>query len=120
MTHIGFISPDQLNRASIQLVKVVARVCDLPRFESQPAHYLQYALKVYRLFCLRVRVIVPQIAPSAMMRRVPQVDKYGLGVPDMQESIRLWWKARIHQPTSSFEVCVPQRSGNLWILTRFV
>jgi len=120
MTHIGFISPDQLDRKVIQLVKVVARVRDLPRFKAQPTHDFQYALKVCRLLRLGVRVIVPQITPSAMMRRVPKVDKDGLGMPDVQVSIRLWRKARIHQPAGRFEVRVSQRGGDLWVLTRFV
>lgn len=120
MTYIGFISPDQLDCEVIQLVKAVTRVRDLPRFKAQPTHYLQYTLKVYRLLCLGVGIIVPQIAPSPVMGCVPKVDKYGLGVPDMQESIRLWRKARMHQPTRCLEVRITQRRGNLWVLPRFV
>ena len=106
MTHIGFISLDQFDCEVIQLVKVVAGVCDLPRFKAQPTYYLQYTLEVYRLLRLGVGVIVPQITPSPVVRCVPEVDKDGLGVPDMQISIRFWRKARIHQPTRCLEVRV--------------
>ena len=120
MTCIRFISSDQLDCEVIQLVKVVARVRDLPRFEAQPAYYLQYTLKVYRFLCIRVRVIIPQITPSTVMRRVPKVDKDGFGVPDMQVSIRLWREARVHKPTRGLEVRVTQRRDTLWVLPGFV
>ena len=120
MTYVGFISPGQFDCEVIQLVKVVTRVRDLPRFKAQPTNYLQYTLKVYRFLCLGVRVIVPQITPSTVMRSVPKVDEDGFGVPDMQISVRLWWKARMHQPTRCLEVRVTQRRGNLWVLPRFV
>ena len=83
MTYIRFISPCEFDCKTVQFIKVIARVSDLPRLVAQPADYLQYALKVDSLLRLGIRVIVPQIALPTMVCGVPKVDKDGFGVPDV-------------------------------------
>ena len=51
---------------------------------------------------------------------VAKVDEDGLGMPDVQVPVRLWRKARVHQPTGSLEVRIAQRRRDLRIPTRLV
>lgn len=51
---------------------------------------------------------------------VAKVDEDGLGVSDVQISVRLWREARVHQPTGSLEVGIAQRRRDLRIPTRLV
>src|SRR6266404_1149036 len=120
MTYIRFISPGELDCKVIQFIKVIARVGDLPRFIAQPSHCLQYALEVDSFLRLGVRVIVSQIAPTAMMSSIAKVDKDSLGVPDVQVAIRLWRKACVHKPPSCFEMRLAECGRELWILAGFV
>ncbi len=50
------------------------------------------------LFLGRVRVVETKIAFAAKLRSQPEVEIDRLGVPDVQVSVRLRWKARLHSP----------------------
>ena len=61
--------------SSYQLLEVVARVGDFDRRKPKPAHHFLDGNEVFLLFCLGVRVVIPQIALAAMMSCEPEVDR---------------------------------------------
>jgi hypothetical protein len=83
MAHIGFVPLDKLHGERVQLVEVIARVGNLPRFVPQPPDHLKDTLKVSLLLRLRIRIVVSQVSFPTMMSRVPKVDKDRLGMPDV-------------------------------------
>ena len=120
MADVSLVSPDQLLRKLVQLVKVVTRVRDLPRLVAKPPHGLQDALKVLRLLRLGVRVVEPQVRLAAVERRVAKVDKDRLRVADVEEAVGLWGETRVDEPACRGEVLLAKVWVDLRVLAGLV
>ena len=120
VTHIRLIPPNQLHRQIIQLLKVVARVRDLPRLVPQPPDHLEDALEVARLLLLRVRVVVAEVALAVVVRGEAEVDEDGFGVADVQVAVGLGREARPDLTAGGGEVLFAEVGVDLGVLARFV
>lgn len=56
--NVGLVQGNQLLGQLVQLLKVVARVGDLVRLETQPAHHVENSREILLLLLLWVGVIV--------------------------------------------------------------
>ena len=80
---VRLVTLDKLDSKFIELVEVVARVSNIPWFETEPADHLENALEVEGFLCFGIRIVVPPVAVSAMMSCVAEVDEDGLGMPNV-------------------------------------
>lgn len=65
---------DEVHREVVELLEVVTRVRDLVRFKPEPSNGLEDLVKVDLLLCLRVRVVVAEVAVSTVVLGVAKVD----------------------------------------------
>ena len=61
--------------------------------ESEPLHVLLNGVNILNVFLHRVRIIEPQVRPSAEFIGQCEIDPYGLGMSNMQVAVRLRRKA---------------------------
>lgn len=101
MTDIGAVPVDELLRKLIQAVKIIARMSNFHRFESQPVDHFLYSYKILLLFSRRIRVIKAQVAISAVEPGEPEINHDRFGMPQVEESIGLRRKARDNSPYAS-------------------
>jgi hypothetical protein len=66
---------------------MVTRVRDLVRLESKPSHGLENLVKVDLLLCLRVRVVVAEVAVSTVVLGVTKVDGNCFGVSNLSSIV---------------------------------
>ena len=88
--HVCLAGPHKLSRPGIQLLEVVRRVVQvLAPVEAQPAHVGLDGVDVLLLLPGRVRVVEPQVAAPAGLRRDAEVEADRLGMADMEVPVGL-------------------------------
>jgi hypothetical protein len=100
MAYIRLIPLDKLHSQIIKLIKIVTRVRDFPRLETQPPDDLQYAVKVPFFLRFGVRIVVSQITFPAMMCSISEIDKNGFRMTDVQIAVGFGWESRDDSTTS--------------------
>ena len=120
MTDVCLVPTDKLNCQRVQAIEVIARVRDLPRLETQPSHCLKDTFEVLGFLRLRIRVVVPQIAPTAVMCGIPEVDHDRLGVSDVQIAVRFGWETGVDETAGCSEMLLAKFGMQLGVFSRFV
>ena len=100
IANISAPGQDQLHRPYVQLVEVVGRI-EEPVFPvaSQPANVFDNRIDILGLFLRRIGVVEAQVALTAKLRGEPKVEIDRFGVANVQISVRLRRKARMHAAT---------------------
>ena len=86
---VGLVEANQLFGEVVQLLEVVGRVGDLVRGEAEPAHGVFDGGEVDFLLGLGVGVVESEVAVAAVVLGEAEVDGDGLGVADVEETVRL-------------------------------
>ena len=128
MANIRQILPDQIHGPFIQLLEVVGTVGDLVRFVAEPSDHVQDPGEELLLLLLRVGVVIPEEGDAVVGRSVAEVDVDGLGVTDVEDSIRLRREPRPDLTSGSLEMFLEPQLGGVSqhvavcgvVLTRFV
>jgi len=120
MTNISLVSSDQLYCKVIEFCKIVTRICDLPRFVSQPADHLQDALEIPSFLLLWIGIVIPQITPPIIVRSVSKVDEDCFGMSDVEITVGLWGETSPHLSASGSQVSFTEMGKNLGIAARFM
>ena len=85
---IGVPVTDQVDRVAVQLVEIVRGMAQVAPFIAQPTHVFFNRVGVFGLFLFGVGVVEAQVAVAAEGFRHVEVQADGLGVADMQVSVR--------------------------------
>ena len=93
---VRLASPDQLQRPLVKLAEVIRRIAEPLPVEAQPADVLLDRIDVLLLFLLGIGVVEAQIGLAAELVGQPEVKADGFGVADMEVTVGLGWKARLH------------------------
>jgi hypothetical protein len=96
VAHVCAILLDELLGQLVQLVEVVAAVCDLPWLKAKPLDDVQDARKVLFFLLLGVCVIVAQVADALVVLGEAKVDCNGFAVADVKVAIGLWRETRAY------------------------
>jgi len=119
-TDVTLVSFHEFHGQAIQLVEIIAGVGNLPWLIAEPPHRLQNALKVLAFLCLRIRVVVPKVCLSTMMRSVTKIYEDGFGMTDVEESVRFWRESSPNVTASCRKMPFSQFGFDLRVTTRFV
>src|SRR6185503_2470971 len=87
---------DQLLRVPVEQLEIVRRVEHCGPVEAEPAHVLLNRIDVLDVLFGRVGVVEPQVAKAAKLARHAEIETDRLGVADVEISIWLRWKPRVH------------------------
>lgn len=120
MADVCLIPFDQFNGKQVKLVKVVAGICNFPRFKPKPPDRLQNAFKVSSLLRFGIGVVKPKITLAPMMCCVSEIDENGLGMSDMQVPVRFWREPSVHNPARSSKMGFTEMRVNLRVPARFM
>ncbi len=94
--HVSFAGLDQLHRPVIQLLEIIGGVVKAFPLEAEPLHVGHDGLDVLGLFLFRIGVVEAQVGAAAKFVCQAEVQADGLGMADVQISVRLGRKARPH------------------------
>src|SRR5208283_2082437 len=99
VANVGLARLDELYRPRMELIEVVGGI-EQPVFPvgAEPAHVGDDRIHVLLLFLFRVRVVKAQIGLAAELRRQTEVDADGFGVANVEISVGLRRKTRLHTP----------------------
>jgi hypothetical protein len=117
---VCLIPLDEFHSEFVQLVEVIARIGDLPRFISQPSHHLQNTLEISCLLFLWIGIIVSEVAFAVMVSRITEVDKDGLGVTNVEVAIGFRRETSPDISTGSGEVSFAEVWVDLRVSAGFV
>ena len=126
----------QLHGKVVQFLEVVARIGDLPRFETEPSDHLQDRVKVDALFRSWIGIVEPvrdseqtltissknspKITTSVVVLRVTKVDRDGFGMADMQVSVGFGRESREDTAFCPSQVLLLQLRLDLGVLSWLV
>ena len=97
LVHIGQTLLDELDGIAVQLVEIVGGVADLAApLEAEPLYVLLDGLHELDVFLRRVGVIEAQVALALIVTGDAEVQADGLGVADMEITVRLRRKTGMH------------------------
>jgi len=90
VVHVGLALPDDLHRLLVEML-VIIRGVELPVLPvvAQPLHVPLDRLDVAHVLLLGVRVVEAEVALAAELRGDSEVDGEGLGVADVEPTVRL-------------------------------
>ena len=63
--------------------------------EAQPCDVLTDRVDILRVFFDRIGVVKPQVHSASVFSGEPKIHANGLGVANVQITIRLWWKSSV-------------------------
>ena len=94
---VGVALVHELQRIGVQLIEVIGgEVQPVFPVESQPPDVPLDPLDVVHVLRLRIRVVEPEVAQPAVLRRHPEIQADGLGVADVEIAVRLRGEAGHH------------------------
>ena len=114
------ISFDQLDSQLVQLVKVIAGICDLPWLESKPSDCLENTLKVTPFFRLWIGIVVSKITLAAVVCSISEINKDRFGVSDVKEAVGFWRESCIDDTARRSKMGFSEMRVNLRVSSRFV
>ena len=100
---------DQLDRPLVELGKVVRRIeRTIAPVEPEPLHIFDDRFDVKVFFFSRIGIIEAQITQTTELAGKTKVETDGLGMPNVEEPVRLRWKSRLDAavPLTCFQVAL--------------
>jgi hypothetical protein len=92
---VSLAGTDQLLRPSVELLEIVRRVIEvLAPVEAEPAHVIFDGVDVLLLLLDRIGIVEPQVTAAAEFLRHAEIQANGLGVANVQVTVRLRRKTR--------------------------
>ena len=82
-----------------QLLEVVAGIVDVLPMETEPLDVAHDVLYVFRILLRGVGIVETQIADTAELLSHTKVHADGLGVPDVNIAVGLWWETCLNAST---------------------
>ena len=87
---------NELLGPQVELVEVVGSVVFRRPLEAQPLDVLADGVHIFGVFLHGIRVVKAEVGLSAIFLSNTEVQTDGLGVADMQVTVRLWWESRLY------------------------
>ena len=91
---VGLALPDQVDRILVELFEIVGREVQRVPSEAEPADVVFDRVDVLDVLLRRVGVVEPEVAGAAEVARDAEIETDGLGVADVEITVRLGRKAR--------------------------
>ena len=92
---VGMACADQLFGKLIQTLKVVRSIVDIAPVEAEPIDILTDSIDVLDVFLRGIRIVEAEVTHPAVLLCDAEVHADGLGVPDVEIAVGLWWEARL-------------------------
>ena len=92
---VGMACADQLFGELVQTLEVVRSIVDIAPVEAEPLDILTDSIDVLDVFLRGVRIVEAEVTHPAVALCDTEVHADGLGVPDVEIAVGLWWEARL-------------------------
>ena len=86
---------DQLFGELIQTLEVVRSIVDIAPVEAEPLDILTDSIDVLDVFLRGVCIVEAEVTHPTVVLCDTEVHADGLGVPDVEIAVGLWWEARL-------------------------
>ncbi len=99
---ISFASADKIFSPFIELLKIVGRVVEVRSpIKAEPADIALNSVDIFLLLFERVGVVKPQVTSARELLCNSEVEADGLGMTNMQVTVRLRWKPGNHRAVAA-------------------
>ena len=92
---VSMACADQLFGELVQTLEVVRSIVDIAPVEAEPLDILTDSIDVLDVFLRGIRIVEAEVTHPTIVLCDTEVHADGLGVPDVEIAVGLWWETRL-------------------------